>query len=63
MSEKPEGPIWIDMGQMLSETLTVQQLVWVANRALNCLTMREIGKICGEVGLSPTLELKGRDDE
>ncbi len=62
MKAKPEGPIWIDVGQMLSETLTVQDLVYVANRALNCLTMREIGEICAEVGLLPTLELKEKND-
>jgi hypothetical protein len=61
MSDKPKGPIWIDMGQMLAETLTVTDLVYVANRALNCLTMRQIGEICAEVGLRPTLELRERE--
>lgn len=57
MTDKPEGPIWIDMGQMLADSLTVIQLVHVANLALNRLDMRAIGEICGEVGLRPELRL------
>ena len=60
--EPPKGPIWIDMGQMLADNLTVVQLVYVANLALNRLDLRAIGEICGDVGLTPTLELKDRDD-
>lgn len=65
MTDKPEGPIWIDMGQMLANNLTVIQLVHVANLALNRLDMRAIGEICGEVGLRPELQLvdKGADHE
>jgi hypothetical protein len=61
MTEKPEGPIWIDMGQMLADNLTVVQLVHVANLALNRLDLRAIGEICGEVGLTPRLELVERE--
>jgi hypothetical protein len=50
------------MAQMLSEQLTVQQLLRVADLALNQLDMRQIGEICYEVGLTPTLELTEKDD-
>ena len=53
--------VYISMAQMLSERLTVQQLLRVADLALNQLDMRQIGEICGEVGLRPTLELKDKD--
>jgi hypothetical protein len=49
--------VYIPMAQMLSEKLTVQQLLRVADLALNQLDMRQIGEICGEVGLTPNLEL------
>lgn len=63
MSDKPEGPIWIDMGQMLANNLTVMQLIHVANLALNRLDMRAIGEICGEVGLRVEMRFvdKGAD--
>lgn len=54
--------VYIPMAQMLSEQLTVQQLLRVADLALNQLDMRQIGEICGEVGLTPTLELTEKDD-
>jgi len=54
--------VYIPMAQMLSERLTVQQLLRVADLALNQLDMRQIGEICGEVGLTPTLELMEKDD-
>ena len=54
--------VYIPMAQMLSEQLTVQQLLRVADLALNQLDLRQIGEICGEVGLSPTFELKDKDD-
>lgn len=57
MTDKPEGPIWVDMGQMMAENLTVMQLVHVANLALNRLDLRAIGEIFGEVGLTPELRL------
>lgn len=60
--EPPKGPIYIPMAQMLSEQLTIQQVLRVADLALNRLDMRAIGEICGEVGLTPTFELKDRDD-
>lgn len=58
--EPPKGPIWIDMADTLFHNLTMADLVTVANLALNRLDMRAIGEICGEVGLTPTLELKDR---
>jgi hypothetical protein len=61
MAEKPEGPIWIDMGQMMSEQLTIQQVLRVADLALNRLDMRAIGEIFGDVGLTPRLELVDRE--
>ncbi len=61
MTDKPEGPIWIDMGQMLAENLTVMQLVHVANLALNRLDLRAIGEICYEVGLTPELRLVDKE--
>lgn len=54
--------VYIPMAQMLSERLTVQQLLRVADLALNQLDMRQIGEICGEVGLTPTLELMEKND-
>lgn len=54
--------VYIPMARMLSERLTVQQLLRVADLALNQLDLRQIGEICGEVGLTPTLELMEKDD-
>lgn len=61
MGDKPEGPIWIDMSNMLFQNLTTAQLITVANLALNRLDMRAIGEICGEVGLSPEFRLVDRE--
>lgn len=61
--ELPEGPIYVPMAQMMSEQLTVQQLLRVADLALNRLDLRAVGEIFGEVGLQPRLEFKEGDDE
>jgi hypothetical protein len=63
MSEKPEGPIYIDMANNLFSEMTMAQVIHVANLALNRLTMRDIGEIMGEAGLTPRLQLKERDHE
>ena len=41
--ELPEGPIYVPMAQMMSEQLTVQQLLRVADLALNRLDLRAVG--------------------
>jgi len=54
--EKPEGPIWIDMTDTLMN-LRVNQLVYLANLAMNRLDMRAIGEICFEIGVEPMIGL------
>lgn len=61
--ELPEGPIYIPVAQMLSEQLTVQQVLRVADLALNRLDLRAVGEIFGEIGLQPRLEFKDGNDE
>ncbi len=63
MADKPEGPIWIDMSDMLAHNLSVVQLVNVANLALNRLDMRAIGEICGEVGLRAEFRLVDKENQ
>jgi hypothetical protein len=62
MADKPEGPIWIDMAQDMFDNLTMRELLHVANLALNRLTFRDIGEIFGEIGKTPRLEMKEKDD-
>lgn len=59
MTEKPTGPIWIDMAPALCD-LSVNQLVTLANLAMNRLDMRAIGEICFEIGVEPMIDLSGK---
>ncbi len=55
MREKPTGPIWVDYANALRQGLTVDQLVHVANLALNRLTLRDIGEIYFDAGIEPPM--------
>lgn len=61
MREKPEGPIWIDMTDALME-LPIRTVVRMANLAMNRMSMRDIGEICADAGVSPAIELVGIDE-
>lgn len=61
MNEKPEGPIWIDMTEALMG-LPIRTVVQMANLAMNRLSIRDIGEICFDVGVDPTVELVGIDE-
>jgi len=54
VSEKPEGPIWIDMTEALMD-LPVRKLVLIANLAMNRLDMRAIGEVCFQADLDPDI--------
>lgn len=54
MSDKPEGPIWIDMTDALMN-LPVVKLVLLANIAMNRLDMRGIGEVCFQADLDPDI--------
>ena len=56
MSDKPEGPIWIDMTETLMN-LPVRKLVLIANLALNRLDMRGIGEVCFHADLEPIFDV------
>jgi hypothetical protein len=60
MADKPEGPIWIDMTDALMD-LPIRTVVAMANHAMNRLTARDIGEICGELGVTPYLELHDKE--
>lgn len=55
MRDKPTGPIWVDYAPALRNGLSVEQLVNVANLALNRLTLRDIGEIYFDVGEEPPI--------
>ncbi len=53
MDEKTEGPILVDFSHWLFNAPTNGQLVALANLAMNRLTLRDIGEICHETGVTP----------
>lgn len=55
MRDKPTGPIWVDYASALRNGLSVEQLVNVANLALNRLTLRDIGEIYFDAGAEPPM--------
>lgn len=63
MNNKPEGPIWIDLSDQLYYSATTQQLIQIANLAMNRLTMRDWGEIFGEVGLQATLNFNETEQD
>lgn len=50
MTEKPQGPIWVDATNMLMN-LPVATLVRLANIALNTMDMRTLGEVAFHTGI------------
>ena len=62
MSDKPKGPIWVDMSDGLAD-LSVRKLILVANLALNRLTVRDIGEISYEADIKIDLRVEDRSHD
>lgn len=63
MINKPEGPIWIDLSEQLYCSASTQQLIQIANLAMNRLTMRDWSEIFREVGLQATLNFNETEQD
>ena len=57
-----DDKIHIDLSQELFFNATMQQVVQIANLAMNRLTMRDWGEIFFEVGINPEIRMKEKGD-
>jgi hypothetical protein len=59
----PEGHIWIDLAPILLDQASMSQVLGIANRAMNRLTLRDWVEIFHEVGLSMSMNLVAKTEE